>query len=235
MENIIAVDPMFIINQGNGHTQGILFCTRLVSVEKLVSKQIYDIMLNRRKHIPAAQTTLRSKIVSLVNMEWSHIYYLPRKITKDPYLRFFQYKILNNTLYLNQRLHTFGKATTRLCSFCDEVDETPQHIFSECQASLRLWDSITVFFNPVLTFPSLSPQSALVGFHCKNNGNILLINHLLLLFKVYVYRSRINKHLIFENFLTYIKSIFKLEIDSQLYIRSDEYYSNKWNVAGHLL
>jgi len=168
-------------------------------------------------------------------MEWSNIYYLPRNITKDPYLRYFQYKILNNTLYLNQRLHAFGKSPTRLCSFCDNHDETPQHIFSDCHYSLRLWNSITFFFNPILNFPSLTPQSALVGFHCKNNSYLMLINHLLLLYKVYVYRSRINKHLIFENLLTYIKSVFKLEIQSQSCIRSDQYYSIKWDAVRHLL
>ena len=234
-KNIIATEPEFIMTEEHCHTQGVLVCTRIVSLKNLVSKQIYDILLRKRKHTPTAQTTLKRKITSLENMEWSNIYYLPRNITKDPYLRYFQYKILNNTLYLNQRLHAFGKSPTRLCSFCDNHDETPQHIFSDCHYSLRLWNSITFFFNPILNFPSLTPQSALVGFHCKNNSYLMLINHLLLLYKVYVYRSRINKHLIFENLLTYIKSVFKLEIQSQSCIRSDQYYSIKWDAVRHLL
>ena len=39
-----------------------------------------------------------------VEFDWKYIYTLSRKITTDPYSRYFQYKILNNVLYLNDKL-----------------------------------------------------------------------------------------------------------------------------------
>ena len=40
----------------------------------------------------------------------------------------FQYKILNNILYLNKMLFTFGKINPPLCSFCHSYGETMKHI-----------------------------------------------------------------------------------------------------------
>ena len=47
------------------------------------------------------------------------------------------------------------------------------------------------FFETDLGFPDLTPQAALFGFinECYNNLNILQ-NHLLLIFKLYIYQSR---------------------------------------------
>ena len=39
-----------------------------------------------------------------VEFDWKYISTLSRKITTDPYSRYFQYKILNNVLYLNDKL-----------------------------------------------------------------------------------------------------------------------------------
>ena len=40
----------------------------------------------------------------------------------------FQYKILNNILYLNKQLFLFNKKDTKLCSYCGLQDETINHI-----------------------------------------------------------------------------------------------------------
>ena len=52
------------------------------------------------------------------------IYTLPRITTIDSKLQCFQYKILHNTLYLNQKFFLFRKHNTLLCSFCNLEDET---------------------------------------------------------------------------------------------------------------
>ena len=37
-------------------------------------------------------------------IDWKHVYLLPRRVTVDTNLRNFQHKILNNVLYLNEKL-----------------------------------------------------------------------------------------------------------------------------------
>ena len=57
-----------------------------------------------------------------------HVYLLPRQLTVITNLRIFQYKILNNVLYLNEELFSFKKIPCSLCSFCQSENETPVHL-----------------------------------------------------------------------------------------------------------
>ena len=66
------------------------------------------------------------------DIDWTAIYVLPRLVAHDTYIRSFQYKILNIILYLNKKLHIFGIKSSPLFSFCNLYDETPYHIFYEC-------------------------------------------------------------------------------------------------------
>ena len=52
-------------------------------------------------------------------IDWTEIYMLPRLVTHNAYMRSFQYKILNNILYLNKKLHIFGIKSSPLCSLCN--------------------------------------------------------------------------------------------------------------------
>ena len=47
---------------------------------------------------------------------WSSVYLLPASVTLDTKIRMFQYKILNNILYLNQRLYRMNLVEFPLCS-----------------------------------------------------------------------------------------------------------------------
>ena len=58
------------------------------------------------------------------------------------------FRILTNILFLNKKLHTFGIKPSPLCSFCNLYDETPLHIFYECDAVKRLYlDLVQCFQN----------------------------------------------------------------------------------------
>ena len=50
-------------------------------------------------------------------LDWDKIYLSPRLATIDTTLRSFQYKILNNVIFLNKKLYTFGITNTDICSY----------------------------------------------------------------------------------------------------------------------
>ena len=121
---------------------------------------------------------------------------LPRLITYNTYMRFFQYKILNNVLFLNKKLHTFGTKPTLLCSFCNLYDKTPCHMFYECDPVKCLWSDLVHCFQNNLILPTLAPQTAIFVFlDYTNNDSIFennkcFSNHILLIFQLYEYKSR---------------------------------------------
>ena len=69
-------------------------------------------------------------------------YRLPRLVTYNTYMRSYQYKILNNVTFLNKKRNTFGIKSSPLCSFCNLYDETPYHIFHDCDRVKCLWSNL---------------------------------------------------------------------------------------------
>ena len=78
---------------------------------------------------PTAQIYLSNLFTLPDGFDWTKIYDLPRKTTVGTRFRVFQYKILNNVLYLNEKLFHFGVKDSEKCRFCLVCNETPIHIF----------------------------------------------------------------------------------------------------------
>ena len=197
--------------------------------EKLTVKELYLISLQHETTTPTSQKYFESMFRDLT-LQWKHIYTLPRITTIDSKLQCFQYKILHNTLYLNEKLFLFRGHNTPLCSFCNLEDETVIHLFVHCSKTKRLWCTIIDYFKTNLHIPPLSPQSAIFGFLEADDKVFLILNHLLLLFKYYVYVSRSSKVLSFEALLKSIMKVCKLEkILSQNDERKRKLLTEKWN------
>ena len=65
---------------------------------------------------------------------------IPQKVTIKTSLRVFQYKLLNNTIYLNKRISKFDPAVDSLCSVCSQAPEDIVHLFCHCQKAQQLWE-----------------------------------------------------------------------------------------------
>ena len=114
---------------------------RKLGLKSVTSKLIYEELLSGIQTTPSAQKYFKNKFKSN-ELDWPRIYQLPRSTCVHSKTRIFQYKILNNILYLNSRLYRMGLSTSSLCSLCSLSDETTTHLFSECNMSLALWKEI---------------------------------------------------------------------------------------------
>ena len=120
---------------------------------------------------------------------------LSRLITNNTYMRSFHYKILNDVLFLNKKLYTFGIKPSPLCSFCNLCHETT-YMFYECDRVKCLWSDLVQWFQNNLILPTLTPKTAIFGFFDYTNNdsffedNKCLSNHILLIFKLHVCKSR---------------------------------------------
>ena len=132
----------------------------------------------------------------------------------------FQYKILRNTLYLSQKLFLFCKHNTSLYSFCNLEDKTVIHLFVHCSKTIQLWCTVIEYFNRNI---HIIPQSAIFGFLEADDKVFLILNHLWLLLKYYIYVSSSSKILSFEAILKSIMKVKKLE---KILSQSDERKKN---------
>ena len=134
-----------------------------------------------------------------LNLDWKLIYLPPQILTKNTSLRAFQYKALNNVLYLNFKLFQFKVSATSLCSYCNQHDETVQHL-SKCNKAISLWTEIKFYFANDIKLIELCPQIAILGYTNTDDRCLITQNLILLIFKFYVYKSRDSGNLSFSAF-----------------------------------
>ena len=123
----------------------------------------------------------------------------------------FQYMILNNILYLNQRLHRMNLVESPLCSLCKREIESIFHLFLKCEFSARLWAETQRWCSPAIALPQLTEKIVYLGWF-SNAPQTILINHILLLYKYFLYSKRNRKEeteflMLFKFYIRYIVKI----------------------------
>lgn len=161
---------------------------RMCSVDKLDSASIYNLLLKDISKPPTSQSFFNTKFD--ISHLWKTIYLLPRNTTIDSYTRVFQYKILNNILFLNNKLYHLNLVDTPLCSLCGIANESAEHLFYECTVTQDLWKSLQFRLNSHLSLKDLTLQSAVFGFLDEPEDVINTTNHILLIFKTFLYKYR---------------------------------------------
>ena len=107
---------------------------------------------------------------------------IPRKVSISFSIRIFQYKILNNILYLNRKISKFDQGVSHLCSFCLKEPEDILHLFCQCDKTQLLWETPSNKVAGFLSLPKLQPELAILGKWNLNTNEKVLIKHIVLLF-----------------------------------------------------
>ena len=102
----------------NINDHNLINCSRVITLNKLTSTEIHSIFVSKIENKLFCNIYLEN-LFNDNDIDWAAIYMLPRLVAYNTYMRSFQYKILNNVLFLNKKLHIFGIRTSPLCSFCN--------------------------------------------------------------------------------------------------------------------
>ena len=125
---------------------------------------MYDKLLHTIKVTPTSAQYWNEKIDHLDEYVWKQIFLIPRSATIESYTRSFQCKILNNALFLNKTLFTMKLVDSPLCSLSKNHDETPIHLFCDCEVTVNLWKIFQSWISPCIILPDLTVMNALFGF-----------------------------------------------------------------------
>ena len=117
-------------------------------------------------------------------------------------------------LYLvtNTFLKKIGKIDSSACSFCGVNDESLEHLFVTCLFTATLWEKLVIWCNNInIKVKSLSAADIIFG-DWQRKEDFLLLNHIILIAKRYIYYCRINNSKPLFNVLKVrIKSVYLLE------------------------
>ena len=166
----------------------------LFSSEKLKSREHYCIINSSRSNKPTSQIYFQKNDFSK-NLDWRVIYTLPQKVTTNTYLRSFQYKILNIISYLNEKLFLFGLSAASFCFFCNSFGEIIRYFFRDCTKTKCVWKKLQLKLKDNITPLPLTPPAAFFAFLEADYQSYLIRNHILLISKLYISKSRKSKFL----------------------------------------
>ena len=162
---------------------------KFILINCVTAKLVYDLFISHTFSPPTSKKLLSTKFNIEDQKTWSSVYLLPASTTLDTKIRMFQYKILNNILYLNQKLYHMNLVASPLCSLCKREFETIFHLFLKCESSKRLWSEIQKWSSHTITLPQLSEKIVYLGWF-SNDPQTILINHILLLYEYFLYSRR---------------------------------------------
>ena len=204
------------------------------NIKQSTSKTIYQKLIY---DITCPPTSINKWIETFPFMEgcdWNKIFMLPFKITKEPYLQSFQYKILNRILNCNDKLHTWKIKTTNICEYCSNIDTIEHHLFW-CTNSQEFWNKVQKWIKDNLdTSLKLTVCEIIFGICIENNKSIDMINFIILIGKNFINKSRNNRDpLYFIKFLSILKE--KIECINYIKQNNDEDLTDlEKDVAGAL-
>ena len=159
-----------------------------MSTDILSFKEIYSNTVNK----PTSNINFEKQFEN-TTLDWTKIYLLPRLATIDTTLRPFQYKILNNVLFLHKKLYNFGVKKLLFAHFVRILKKLSYISFMAAFMLNLFGKNYRRNFRMILSCHLFTPQTAILGL---TNANIYnLPNHILLVFMYYVYRSR-EKHIV---------------------------------------
>ena len=109
------------------------------------SRDYYSLLIGKKAKVPNAITFLHRDF-NLSEKELQQVFLLPHKVALEPYVRAFQYKVLNRILYTNEKLHKIGFTPHKDCSFCKSESETLTHLLYHCPLSIAFWRDFEAYW-----------------------------------------------------------------------------------------
>ena len=144
--------------------------------------------------------------------------------------------------FLMKKLHTLEIKQSPQFSFCNLYDKTPLQIFYECDAAKCLWAGLIQCFQNDLILPTLTPPGAIFGIlkSASNNSsfknNKIFINDILLIFKLYVFKSREKKFINLNNLIAQIQKVKRIVKETALTNSMETIaFTKKWLIINKII
>ena len=156
-----------------------------VALSKVSSKLLYTAFKTKKIQVPpTAQKTFQEKFPQL-QTDWSEIYSLPFTVTIETKLREFQYKILNNIVFTNEKMFRLKMIDSPSRTFCKREIESIEHLFFYCDMTKTFREAFSSWLsNCKIKIQPFTIIDILFGvFNIGDDFNIL--NHLILTAKFY--------------------------------------------------
>ena len=177
-------------------------------------RDYYFYLIRQKYERPSKWRKLKEEF-NLEDKQISEAFVMPLRVANEPYLRSFQYKVLNSILYTNELLCKIGYVSNPNCSFCQQTIETIPHILFDCSFAISFWKEVYgQILNKLKSCESLTPEyrDIILGL---SKEKMDLLNYILILGKSYLWTCRCN---IIKPCLSHFKRILINKYQTERYI-----------------
>ena len=203
---------------------------------RITSRDVYLSFVQTKFKKPTAQAHFLKRVDSQI--DWDSVYRRIYNMSIDPYTRFFQYKILNNCLYLNRDLFRLRSLSLlfALSAPCFQKQSIAYLFIVYCLLFIYLF--IYLFYREIriwtksvgIVLPELNIPNFILGVDSEKHSPVINFSLLILtVYKLLLYRS-ISGGLI-PNLQAFINQLRYYEIiERKIASKSDKltYHFKKW-------
>ena len=136
----------------------------LLSVQSLTCNSIYSTLVDRIRTEPTSIRYFKSHLNIQVDLNWKDVFTLPRKTRLGLRCETSNTKFQIAIIFLNSKLLKMRLVNSPCYSLCKEENETPLHIFLQCQVTKQYWKNLHEWIRRCFTLLDLTPESALMRF-----------------------------------------------------------------------
>ena len=169
-----------------------------ISLSLMINNKVFDVLEKTSKHYYTLLISTKAKFpnnaqvlkhdFNLNEEQLKKVFILPHIVSSEPYVRAFQYKVLNSILFTNTKLFKIGFITEDKCSFCKSDSETLSHLLFDCIKTKSFWRDFEYYFYSLSKeFVHLTLKDVIVGVIITECP---LLNYLLLIAKIYLWDCR---------------------------------------------
>ena len=134
-------------------------------------------------------------IVQIDKEHWHDSFPFLKSTTKDTKLRWFQLRVLHQTLTTNKSVSYFKRDQNPLCEFCRSHNETIHHLLWKCTKVNKFWENLFKAINDKCHHShNLRIDEKLILFgKCELAKTDSVSDLIILIGKFYIYRNKVKK------------------------------------------
>lgn len=165
----------------------------IILKDKKGCKSIYRVLLGKQEN-PKSLQKWKGDLANFPESQIKNnesIYDLVFKVTKDPKIHWFQFRINHRILGTNYSLKKMNLVAEDTCTFCNNAPETIVHLLWSCDLSNQFWTNLENYIKDLcnLNFQSWNARDILLG----NLKLDIVLNIILLHAKLFLYYNKMKK------------------------------------------
>lgn len=140
-------------------------------------------------YAPNDKFVKREETLGIKIPDWTKYFNMLKQMHCTTYLFTFQFKLLHRILPTNKFLYSIHVKDTKYCSFCNNEEETLEHLFFDCRIVNRFLENDTTQFGQIYDNFMLNKSDVLLGY----TDQPLFLNFLFLVIKSYIYSCKLKE------------------------------------------